>query len=133
MDNKRNPTVIRVHLKRTKTAQYSGIDVYLGQDGYELCLVAALLAYIAVRGMSPGPLFQFQDSWFLIREQFISLMRADLDILCRNSKEYVGHSFRIGAATTAVEQGIDDSVIEMLGRWESLVYQLYIRTPESFS
>lgn len=82
----------------------------------ELCLVAALLAYIAVRGMSPGPLFRFQDSWFLIREQFISLMRADLDILYRNSKEYVGYSFCIGAATTAVEQGIDDSVIEMLGR-----------------
>ena len=100
-----------------------------GKMNNELCLVAALLAYIAVRGMSPGPLFRFQDGWFLTREQFISLMRADLDIVCRNSKEYVGHSIRIGAATTAVEQAIDDSVIKMLGRWESSVYQFYIRTP----
>ena len=32
------------------------------------------------------------------------------------AKDYAGHSFRIGAATTA---GIQDSLIKTLGRWES--------------
>lgn len=41
VDNNRNPTVIRVHLKRMKTAQYSGIDVHLGKMDNELCLVAS--------------------------------------------------------------------------------------------
>ena len=38
-------------------------------------------------------------------------------------------SFRIGAATTAASQGIQDSVIKMLGRWQSSAYILYICTP----
>ena len=40
-----------------------------------------------------------------------------------------GHSFRIGAATTAALRGVEDSVIKMLGRWESSAYQRYLRTP----
>jgi hypothetical protein len=129
VDDNSNPTVVRVHLKRTKTSQYSGIDVYLGRTDNELFPVAALLAYIAARGMSPGPLFRFQDGRFLTKEQFISLVRADLGILGLNSKDYAGHSFRIGAATTAAEQGIEDSIIKMLGRWESSAYQIYVRIP----
>ena len=44
---------------------------------------------------------------------------------------YSGHSFRIGAATTAAQAGLDDSTIKMLGRWESAAYQRYIRTPRT--
>ena len=35
---------------------------------------------------------------------------------------YCGHSFRIGAATTAAKRGVEDSVIKTLGRWESTAY-----------
>ena len=40
---------------------------------------------------------------------------------------YSGHSFRIGAATTAL-MDVEDSVIKMLGWWESAAYQWYICT-----
>ena len=43
--------------------------------------------------------------------------------------KYAGHSFRIGAATSAASKGINDSTIKLLGRWESEAYQIYIRTP----
>ena len=46
-----------------------------------------------------------------------------------DTAEYCGHSFGIGAATTAAEWGIQDSFIRTIGRWESLAYLLYIRTP----
>ena len=56
-------------------------------------------------------------------------MRAALDCAGLNSSAYAGHSFRIGAATTASKRGIPDATIKMLGRWESSAYTLYVRTP----
>ena len=41
----------------------------------------------------------------------------------------VGHSFRIGAATAAARRGIEDSVIKILGRWESAAYQQFVKIP----
>ena len=38
-------------------------------------------------------------------------------------KDYAGHSFRIGVATTVASQGLQDSLIKTLGRWESSAYQ----------
>ena len=42
---------------------------------------------------------------------------------------YPGHSFPIRVATTAATCAMSDSLIETLGRWESIAYTLYIRTP----
>ena len=46
-----------------------------------------------------------------------------------NANHYNTHSFRIGAATSAQDSGISDANIQMLGRWKSDAYKLYIRTP----
>ena len=41
----------------------------------------------------------------------------------------VGHSFCIGAPTSAVLAGVEDSTIQLLGRWWSAAFLRYIRTP----
>ena len=46
-------------------------------------------------------------------------------------EKYAGHSFRIGAVTTAAACGVPVDVVKTLGRWKSHAYQLYIRIPDS--
>ena len=58
-------------------------------------------------------------------------MRTALGSSGVDASKYSGHSFQIGAATTAALVGIEDSLIKTLGRWESAAYfkLLYIRVP----
>ena len=88
-----------------------------------------MLKYLVIRGDSPGPLFGFVDGRGLTRQRLVDRLRAGLLEANIDCSAYCGHSFRIGAATTAAACGIHDATIKMLGRWESGAYQSYIRTP----
>ena len=88
-----------------------------------------MLAYLAVRGGAEGPLFKFQNGLLLTRDRLVAELRKVLSATDIRQSDYCGHSFRIGAATTAAQRGISDSTIQLLGRWESSAYLLYIRTP----
>ena len=59
--------------------------------------------------------------------RFVESTRTALTQAGYRAKDYAGHSFRIGAATTAAQRGIQDSLIKTLGRWESSTR--YIRMP----
>ncbi len=61
----------------------------------------------------------------LSRGRFVSHIRDALKRLGLDSSVYSGHSFRIGAATTAAERGIPDSTIQALGRWKSAAFLRY--------
>ena len=130
IDSKENPSVMEIRLKASKTDPYrKGISIYVGRTGNALCPISAMLAYLAVRGDKEGPLFQFYDGRSLTRERFVQAIRKALTKAGFDHQVYAGHSFRIGAATTAAHCGIPDSVIQTLGRWQSSAYLLYIRTP----
>ena len=82
------------------------------------------------RGAAPGPFFIFDDGRYLTRDRFVTAVRAALCTAGIDDSRYSGHSFRIGAATTAAACQLPDSLIKTLGRWESSAYTLYIRTPK---
>ena len=96
-----------------------------------LCPVSAVLAYMALRGPGPGPLF------FVLRMEgplfghacMVSKIKEAISAAGINCAPYSGHSFRSGAATTAAKQGISDATIKTLGCWQRNAYQLYIKTP----
>ena len=88
-----------------------------------------MLNFLAVRPPGEGPLFVHADGTPLLKQQFVARVRRALSSSGIDPSHYSGHSFRIGAATTAAAAGVPDHVIKTLGRWESSAYLLYIRTP----
>ena len=62
VDSIENPSILKIHLKGSKTDQTKvGLDLYIGRTQNEVCPVAAILAYLALRGQDEGPLFMLSD------------------------------------------------------------------------
>ena len=115
VDSHKNTSTIIIKIKASKTDSYrQGIKIYLGVTNSKLCPVKAILAYIAVRGSKPGPLFMFANQ--LTKDKLVSHMRRALTKAGINPDLYASHSFLIGAATVAHMKGIEDSTIMTLGR-----------------
>jgi hypothetical protein len=92
----------------------------------------ALILYIGMRHPNPGPLFDFNFNLSLTQEP--RLLGPALFHTCKLRSNrlvwyyYNGHSFRIGAATSAAQQGLEDSLIRTLG---SDAYKTYIKLPQA--
>jgi len=125
------PTRVRILLKRSKTDQFGrGVAVFLGATGDELCPVAGILSFVALRGNTAGPFFRFLDGTPLTKSRFVSHVREAMVRAGIPTHNYSGHSFRIGAATAAAQAGLQDSTIQALGRWSSNAFLRYIRRPQ---
>ena len=130
INSRNNPTIMKIHLKFSKTDQLGrGIDIHIGATQNDICPIAAMLSYLAARGPQPGPLFQHRDGSPVTRQRFVELFRCKLAQAGVNYKQFAGHSFRIGAATTAAAKGLSENTIQTLGRWASEAYKSYIRLP----
>ena len=130
IDNPSSPSFVRVRIKQSKTDPFRrGVDLFLRRTHTDLCPVAAILGYFVVREAGPGPLFSFADGCPLTRSRFVARVRDALAAAGVDEGSYCGHSFRIGATTTAAKRGVEDSVIKTLGRWESTAYLQYVRIP----
>ena len=132
VDDLADPKQLQVNIKQSKTDPFRlGVKVWIGRTGGDLCPVAAILSYMALRGPGEGPLFRFQNGNPLTRQRLVTRRQEVLQRVGIDCSKYSGHSFRIGAATTAAAKGIQDSLIKTMGRWESVAYQLYVRTPQA--
>ena len=132
VDSVSKPTYLQINIKQSKTDPFRlGVKVIVGRMGNELCPVAAVLSYMALRGPGSGPLFRFKNGKPLTRSSFVAKLRETLEVAGVDCSGYSGHSLRIGAATTAASKGIQDSLIKTMGRWQSVAYKLYVRTPQA--
>ena len=125
-----NPQCLSVRIKQSKTDPFrQGVSIYLGRTDTPLCQVSALFSYLVVRGKGEeGPLFQLQGIQPLTCPRLVACQRKALSLAGLDPGQYAGHSFRIGAATTAA-CGVPVDVIKILGRWKSEAYQHYVRLP----
>ena len=76
---------------------------HLSRTGLPLCPVLALLCYLAIRPSQHGTLFLFKDGSTLRLVMSLCQALSDLGV---DPSGYNGHSFRIGAATTAARMGV---------------------------
>ena len=123
-------TGVCLRIKQSKTDPFrQGVDVYVGATRKAVCQVDALLRYLEVRSSTAGPLFIHTDGIPLTRASLVSRLKQALCQVGIQPDAFNGHSFRIGAATTAAQRGMEDSLIQTLGRWKSDAYKLYIKLP----
>ena len=126
-----SPTSVRVKIKCSKTDSFrKGVTLIIGESGSNICAVEALKHYIVFCKPAVGPLFRFQDGRYLSRKSFTSEVRELLTNGGYDANNYAGHSFRIGAVTTAASAYLPPWLIKTLGRWTSDCYERYIKTPE---
>ena len=130
-DSTSAPSMIKIFLKVSKCDQFGkGVEIFIGRTNSTICPVAAILSYMVARGPSAGPFFQFADGSPLTKARFIGEVRSALALAGLDPSSYSGHSFRIGAATSATQAGLEDSTIKALGRWSSTAFLTYLRTPK---
>ena len=110
LDNTTDPQFLEVTIKASKTDPFCrGVQIYLGWTGEDLCPVAATLNYMVCRGADSWSFFRFSRGRYLTRERFITEVRKALEAAGIDSRKYAGHSFRIGAASTAARFPNQDS------------------------
>ena len=86
-----------------------------------------------MRGSNSGPLFCLADGSAVKTEVFTRQLKGALAFCDLDCSSYKSHSFRIGAASLAAENGMSDVQIRGLGRWKCDAFKLYIRSPTAWA
>ena len=111
-------TMIRLRLKQSKTAPFRhGAVITLDRTRQDICLVLYLLCspiYSATRQKSGSTVYILRriSSFSPKRVSEVQRLLVSEGMSC---KGFTGHSFRIGAATTAKAKGVADSTLKTLG------------------
>ena len=74
-----------------------------------------------MRGMAPGPLFIRSNGHFLTTTHFVSEVKKAMEQAGMEASNFNGHSFRIGAASTAAAHGMEDSPIFFIASYPSVM------------
>ena len=114
-----SPQYMLVRLKVSKTDPFrQGQTIVIGKTNSPLCPISAMVAYLNSRPLSldSGPLFTYVSGGPLTREKLTRETRLLISKGGLDSREFAGHSFRIGAATTAASANLPPWLIKVLGR-----------------
>ena len=86
--------------------------------------------YLSMSRSSEGPLFKLLDSRPVSRSWFCSRLQEMVRRIGAEG-DYTSHSLRIGAATRTAKVGLSPTPIQILGRWRSDSFKLYVRMSDS--
>ena len=102
-----------VFLKASKTDAYrQGHMLFIACSPSPVCAVTAMRNFF-LAARPRGPLFSFQSGRLLTRSAVVHLLRDVARHAGLPYKSLKGHSFRIGAASTAAAAGLPDWLIKV--------------------
>ena len=121
-----------IHVDRTKPSKYMLVNIKTSKTdrirkgfnllravsftlGSTICAVRAVLDYFHRQRNRAGPVSIHQDGRGFTRPTLSKRLQATA-ICAGLAGKFSGHIFRIGAATTAAQNGIPDHLIKTLGR-----------------
>lgn len=116
------------HFKWHKSSRPVVLSIARNNKDPSLCPLSALASYLTLRRESPGPLFCHPPDKPVNRAYFNTALKRAVEFIGYDSKLYKSHSFRVGAATRAVDLGFSEVEIQHMGRWGSnSAYKNYVR------
>ena len=131
LDSRSSPNLVRVKIKHSITDPFrQGVEIYLGRSFNKLYPMEVNVAYLgSCRGNRVSPFFQFHNGTPLSRQWLVIQVHQALLSAGKDPAPYSGHSFRIGAASTAAKRSVEDLLMKILGCWQSSAYQRYVKIP----
>jgi hypothetical protein len=124
---------VSLTLPASKTDPFrKGITIYIAAVEVPTCAVRALQFLFTADPRPPcAPLFCNADGSPFRYSVFVDSLRSLLLSAGFDPTPFAGHSFRRGAATAAANAGFTEYEIQMLGRWQSDSYKLYVESSRS--
>jgi site-specific recombinase XerD len=119
---------LEIVLPASKTPPFrKSITITVAATGDAGCPVKAMTSYLSVdRRPSNAPLFLAPGNQPFSQQYVVRHLRMLAQAAGLSAEALNGHTFRRGAATWAHAQGIPGDTIQVLGRWSSSAYKLYI-------
>lgn len=117
--------------KENKVGTVVIVDVF--ETGGHTCPVKAFEKYNSTRDHTRGlPLFRDETDTPLTGGKLNKILKHLLqDVIDYRLGSICTHSFRSGLASLMAEKGLTDEEIQIMGRWSSRAYELYIKLPRT--
>ena len=121
---------LRVLKKRVMTGKT--YTVFLRAGGKLIDAVREVLLYLKMDPVEPGmekhtPLFRHANGEAFRREDVAAMVKRIMASIGLDPARFGAHSLRIGGATAALAAGVQPTLIRVLGRWSSDIYEIYCR------
>ena len=132
-DIKRTDNHLVIELHQSKTDPFRrGQSIQIYPTNSSTCPVCAFTRFMDNIGATLPHKLVFSAGSFspLTRSRFIGTIRHLLTQAGMRPTNYVSHSFRIGATTTAAAAGLPSWLIKTLGRWSNDAYLTYVHCPK---
>ena len=119
--------IIKLRFSKTDQQGNSASLRFRRNPNSQLCPLRCLSQYLSMRPPVGDCLFVHADGSPLTAYQFRHILKKGLEALGVPTLGFSGHSFRIGAATSAALNGLSIPVVQSLDRWKSSAVNWYIR------